>query len=208
MKRCLAPAGIVLAAGEGARMGAAKILLAIRGTPLIALHIDALHSAGCGMVCVVTLPPLVERVRRALSPRQRARTLVYPAQTAAPAESLYAAWGALQRPEQRALLITPVDMLPPRPDTLRLLLDAVDGEATAVTPALAGCSGHPVALAGAWLHRCYINMAHDAVPPSLRAIVRAADRKHIDVRDPAVLGSLNDPGEFLEQVGHLPKFID
>jgi len=75
----LAPAAVILAAGEGRRMGGvAKALLRVNGEPLVSRLMTALHDAGISDVLVVTgihheaiasvVQPMGARVVRNLSP--------------------------------------------------------------------------------------------------------------------------------------------
>ena len=48
-----APLAIVLAAGEGLRMGGPKALLVVDGQPLVTAHVQRLREAGCRPIVVV-----------------------------------------------------------------------------------------------------------------------------------------------------------
>jgi nicotine blue oxidoreductase len=177
-------AGLVLAAGEGRRMGAPKALLVVDGLPLVARHAARLTEAGCGELVIVVRPALVASVE-AFGTGAR----IVGASTAAQAESLEVGLAAL--PPWGELLVTPVDLLPARVETLRALLAELRRSgACAVTPEYAGRGGHPVALAAS-----FGAARRPGEGVSLRAQLEALGprRRRLPVDDPAVLGDFDTP---------------
>ena len=120
--------GLILAAGEGRRMGGPKALLLLDGAPLVRQHVARLREAGCRSVLVVASTEQAERVQ-ASAPQAR----VIAATTASQAESLAFGVSALD-PLTSVVVITPVDMKPVREATLRQLLGALTAGVDAVSP--------------------------------------------------------------------------
>lgn len=173
-------AAVVLAAGEGRRMGGPKVRLARGGVPLVALHVARLREVGCREVVVVVRPALVAEVEARVGPEVR----VVGAATASQAESLAAGLvGVLAE----WVLVTPVDVLPARVETLAALLSAMETGAVAATPCFGGRGGHPVGVRRAVL---------GAVPSvTLRDVLASlgGGRVRVEVGDAAVVGDLDTP---------------
>lgn len=175
--------GIVLAAGEGRRMGRAKARLELDGTTLVDLHVARLHEVGATEVLVV--------VREAI--RSQARVLV--AETRSQAESLAIATAALATTD--AVLVTPVDLLPPEPATYRALLAALRDGCDAVTPTFGGKGGHPVVLRPAVLAPF-----REKEPPPLKLVLDALGPRRLRLRvdDARVLGDFDTPSDWAARV--------
>jgi CTP:molybdopterin cytidylyltransferase MocA len=176
--------GIVLAAGEGRRMGGPKARLALGGSFLVERHVAALARA-CARVVVVVRPADAAWVDAALATRPGA--VVIGAITPAPAASLQAAlpWCGSER-----VVVTPVDLLPPAASTLEALLRAIDDDVLAATPTYRGRGGHPVVVRRALLDR----LSPDR---TLRDVLASAGarRVRIAVEDPHVVGDLDTPSD-------------
>jgi molybdenum cofactor cytidylyltransferase len=207
------PTALVLAAGEGRRMGGPKALLRVDGVPLVLRHLERLHEAGCGSLAVVVRPPLVQAVRGLVeSAPYAAHVRVVEAETDSQSGSLAAGLQALLAgaPEgggtrDTALLVTPVDLLPPAVATVRALLAALEGEALAATPAHGGRGGHPVVLRGELLAPFLARSGW----PSLRDVLAGAGerRVRVEVDDAAVLGDLDTPSDVRALQGEGPSFV-
>jgi CTP:molybdopterin cytidylyltransferase MocA len=142
------PSAIVLAAGGSTRMGTPKALLRLGGTPLVALHCAALAHAARRIVVVVGAH--ANEVRAAV-PARVAIVENRDWTTTFPVDSVRCA--VVQAALRGALLVTPVDVPPARPDTLDRLV-AAGGPAVPIDPL--GRRGHPVVLDAAkiaWLRR-------------------------------------------------------
>jgi len=178
---------IVLAAGQGTRMGGPKALLLSNGLPLVVHHTRRLFEAGAVEIVVVVRPDLVVRTRAWLDdPRVR----ILGETTAEQAESLAVGMAALQ-PRHRSVWIAPVDALPARLSTYRELTRALASGAPAATPRFQGRGGHPV------LAQRFV-LAPYAVgeTPRLRDLLSTTvGRLRIDVDDPHVTSDLDRPSD-------------
>ncbi len=180
-------AGLVLAAGEGRRMGGPKALLRVDGAPLALLHAQRFLEAGCAEVVVVTRPEVVPALP-ALPPGAQ----VLAVRTRSQAESLAA---GLRATAANRLLITPVDLLPPSEATLRVLMDALQ-RFGAASPRVADRGGHPVAIHRRWLSTFERPVPELTLHEALRAM--GAHRARIDVDDRRVLGDFDRPDALLD----------
>jgi molybdenum cofactor cytidylyltransferase len=190
--------GVVLAAGDGERMGGSKALLLVAGEPLAALHARRLREAGCRRVVVAVRPNVSHKVG---SP-EGARVVVSSAPD--PAGSLAVAVRDGDIGSDAIVLVTPVDAAPVQQATLRTLIASLVGGVDAATPSHDGRSGHPVACRGHVLER----YRREEAPPPLRDVIRAlGDRRaRIEVDDPFVLVDLDTPDDVVALTGERPKF--
>ena len=185
---------IVLAAGQGSRLGGPKALLVVGSgaaeMPLIEAQCRDRLAAESRRALAVVRPdvaPLVEERLRAAA----AEVVVSRAPDAlGPAGSLAAAAAHLATDTARAVVVTPVDV---RVDaaTVAALVAALDaGPALAAVPRFGARRGHPVALRPSALARYA-----EPEPPPLRDHLRAlGDRVvTVDVTDPHVLEDLDHP---------------
>ena len=187
-----ASAAILLAAGEGRRMGMPKALLVVDGKPLVRAHAERFREAGCSRVIVVVREADAEAVRGLLGGVSEARLVA--TNSASMAESLAAGLRQLGSRSDAAIVISPVDVLPARVSTLIALLDAVMLPGVQVaTPRYLGRNGHPIVARSTLLaafHRGYSG--------TLRALIHSADaqRRHVETEDSAILGDFDTPEEF------------
>lgn len=176
-------AAVVLAAGESRRMGQPKALLEVEGRTLIEAHVAQLRSM-VDAVTVIVRPEVAARLP-SLDARVVARA------TSSQAASLAS---ALVGFDAHVWVVTPVDLVPPQPETLRMLLAALTDGIDAVTPEHAGRGGHPVVVRAAVL----APYRAGAMLP-LRERLGQVRRAKIVVDDPGVLGDL----DFVEDVARL-----
>ena len=190
-------AGVVLAAGSGVRMGGSKALLLIEGAPLARTHTARLREAGCAEVLLVTRPELVETF--AADARCVAST------APDPAGSLAVGLGALQVEPDDVVVITPVDALPSRVETIGVLLEMVRAGAEAATPQHGGRGGHPVVVRARVLAP-YADASRP--PPPLRDVLAALGpaRVRVETADPAVPLDLDTPDDVAQATGAPPSF--
>jgi CTP:molybdopterin cytidylyltransferase MocA len=183
-------AAIVLAAGRGTRLGGPKALLRVRGVPLIVQHLRRLRELGCARMVFVVPDALAAEATAVLADPA---ALVVGVDTSSQAESLQRGLRALDAAlaSDACLLITPVDLVPPRLDTLRALAAAMDAGASAVAPSHAGRHGHPLLVRRRLLDE-YTN-DDEPLPPLNRVV---AERRHfVEVDDAAVLADLDEPAD-------------
>jgi CTP:molybdopterin cytidylyltransferase MocA len=179
---------IVLAAGEGRRMGTPKALLEVGGVTLVERHVGRLVELGCEAIAVVVRP----EVAVAPSLRSMACVRIVEARTASQAESLAAGLRALEGIDD-PILVTPVDLMPPGLATLRTLLDALAPSVDAVTPVHGGRGGHPVIAR----HRVLAGSSTglEGVPLRARLAALGPRRLRIPVEDASVLGDFDVPAD-------------
>lgn len=198
---------LVLAAGEGSRLGGPKALVAWpRGegeVPLAIAHARARLESESDRVVVVARAEVVSLLARFGS---AGLDLVV---SNAP-DSLGAAGSiSMALPFVNAadsIVITPVDTPPAHPQTVRLLLDALgaDSKTQAARPVYEGRGGHPVAL------RCNVLGRYaEPFPPTLREHLRSLGAACVSVEctDPTVRVNLNDAHDVWGALRHSPKFI-
>ena len=169
-------------------MGGPKAALVVDGRTLLAHHLERLYALGCAPILVVlhedvgppeALPPSV-RILAARTPSQAASLALAVAALPASAE---------------AVLVTPVDLLPPRLDTLRTLVAALGEGHLAVSPTFGARGGHPVIVRRALL----TPYARGDAPP-LRALLdeAGARRLRVPVDDERVCGDLDRPSDLAD----------
>lgn len=188
---------IVLAAGSGRRLGGAKVGLLLGGVPIVSHHLRVAATAGCARVVVVARPEDVGWLR--------ARGVdAAPSQAPDPAGSLAEGARALGPLDADApVLVTPVDVIPALPSTIRALRDALRPGLDAVTPTCGGSGGHPVILRA----RALAPYLDGAAPP-LRDVLAAlgARRLRLAVDDPAVTTDLDTVEDVARVTGGPPRF--
>jgi CTP:molybdopterin cytidylyltransferase MocA len=206
------PSALVLAAGEGRRMGGSKALLLVDGVSLVQRHLLRLHEAGCRSMAVVVRPavaPIVAELVGTLPCSAGVR--VVPASTDSQADSLAAGLRALLALEalehDATVLVTPVDMLPPALGTVGALLAALQGDVLAATPLYRGRGGHPVAVR-AELLAPYLSDSLRELPSLRDVLTRAAHRRvRVEVDDERIHGDLDTPSDVRAVGGASPVFL-
>ncbi len=193
-------AGVVLAAGRSARMGAPKALLTAGERTFVARLVDAVARGGCD--------PVVAVVRSAAGPlageatRAGARVAVNEGGQGGQIGSLRSALRRLQamRRPPAAVVFTPVDNPAVEPATVRKLVDAWRASAAAVvTPRFGGRRGHPTLVD--------MSIAEEFFEPGLAEGARAVVRRDpgralaVEVSDPGVLDDLDTPWDYEERYG-------
>lgn len=178
-------AGIVLAAGEGRRMGRPKAELVVGGRTLLERHVARLEALGAAQIVVVARRPVTTRAELCV------------AATRSQAESLAVAAAALRAVD--AVVVTPVDLVPPAEATYRALLSALTDDLRAITPTFRGHGGHPVVVRPEVLVAAY---RRAAAPPPLNRVLGALgrDRLRLAVDDALVLGDLDTPADWRARV--------
>ncbi|HSQ63279.1 MAG TPA: NTP transferase domain-containing protein [Polyangiaceae bacterium] len=194
---------IIVAAGAGTRLGQPKARLLIHGVPLALLHVRRAREAGCGRIVVVTRRADREWVGReaevAVSeePEQAGSLGVGVA-------GMFGGGGGDGDGGGDWVLVTPVDALPARSETIARLFAAIGEGVDAVTPVVGGKGGHPVLLRASVLRRAYAGAA-----PPLRDVLHGlgARRLRVEVDDPDVVTNLDTPADVLAATGAEPVFL-
>ena len=176
-------AGLILAAGESARMGRPKATLELDGRSFVELGVATLRAAGCSPVLIVDGAHRLDALDHA--------SVVHNAQWhRGPLSSLQVGLReALARePRLDAVVVHHVERPRVRAQTVRALLEASRGSPACIwQPCHGGRSGHPLlwpcALFEALLH---LDPSHETA----RALTRgaaASQRRKLEVDDPGVL---------------------
>jgi molybdenum cofactor cytidylyltransferase len=202
---------VILAAGKGSRLGGPKALLVWpspaptrgEGRPLAIAHAEERLAAESGQALIVTrrqwLPALLRYVRPGID------LLASDAEEElGPAGSIACAVPRLG--DAFAIVITPVDAVPARRETVAPLLARLDADPSllAVRPSYHGLSGHPVVLRPSALARY-----RDPAPPPLRDHLKALGERcaSCEVADATVLIDLNKPADVMGVLGAMPRFV-
>lgn len=179
------PGAIVLAAGEGRRMGGAKALLLVEGRPLVWWHVRRLSEAGCQHIVVVVRPERADVIREQLDVFANVDVVV--AATSSQSESVVAGLAATRA---ETLFVTPVDVLPASRETLKALAAQLSDHVDACTPQVNGEGGHPV-----FIKRRALKLLES--DSSLHALLIALGERRVRlaVEDAAVLGDFDSPAD-------------
>ena len=213
--------GIILAAGDGERMGGPKALLAVRWgegpgeLPLAIAHARSMLDGGAVRVALVTRAATARELSRFA---QRGLDVIVSEADAAlgPAGSLRVALDFLAARERSAsaalsdprslYLVTPVDTPPSTHATRKALLDALgaDTNAMAARPTFEGRRGHPVLIDPVGL-----DALRKGVATSLRDVLREMGPACADapVSDRRVVIDLDTPADVESWYGAPARFF-
>ncbi len=190
--------GIVLAAGDGERMGGSKALLLIGDEPLAVGHAKRALEGGCSRVLVVVRPEVAPKLPKL------DRVQIVTSTAKEQAGSLAVAVRAVGLADDALVLVTPVDCAPVRAPTLGEILDAVVPGVDAATPKIGDKGGHPIVC------RASVLAPYKTAPspPPLHDVVRAlGDRRvRVPVTDPLVAVDLDTPADVSALTGEPPRF--
>lgn len=197
-----APAAIVLAAGEGRRMGGPKALLVIDGKALVHWHVERLREVGCRPIVVVVRTAVLDTVREILG--QASDLHIIASNTSSMAASL--AIGVEHGPltAGQTIVISTVDALPVRCSTLQQLISAASAENVQVaTPCYRDRGGHPVVV-----RETLLRPFGRGFPGTLRDLIRSVgpQRRRLSVDDVAVGHDLDTPADLAAIQPGLPDF--
>ena len=188
---------ILLAAGEGRRIGSPKALLPIRGTPFLAWGATLLARPGVHSV-VAVLGHEAERVAAECPLPARARTVVNEAYRDGMLTSIWRGLGAAEAEGAEAVLLHLVDHPLVTAETVDRVVGALVAGAVIAVPSHAGRRGHPCGFAR-------------SVWPALRAAspergARGVLLDHPDwivhvAGDPGCLAGIDTPEDYRRLVG-------
>jgi molybdenum cofactor cytidylyltransferase len=202
---------VILAAGKGSRLGGPKALLAWpspaspRGEerPLAIAHAEERLAAESAQALIVTRRPWLPALLRYVRPGMDLLASDA-AEELGPAGSIACAVPRLD--EATAIIITPVDTVPARRETVARLLAQLDADPAqiAVRPSYHGRAGHPVVLRAIALARY-----REPAPPPLRDHLKALGETCgiCEVSDATVLIDLNKPADVMGVLQTMPRFL-
>jgi CTP:molybdopterin cytidylyltransferase MocA len=200
--------GIILAAGDGKRLGGPKALLAWpspsgKDRPLCIAHAEERLAVDCSEVLIVTRKTMVPALLGFVRPGIHLLSSDANADLGA-AGSLSVAVARL--PPGELILVTPVDTQPARAETVRALLERLVAEPRLLGAKASyhGRGGHPVLL-----RREALEVYKTKVPPPLRDHLHTlGDRvASVEVSDPTVVLDLNTPADVMGILRELPRFL-
>jgi molybdenum cofactor cytidylyltransferase len=184
--------GVVLAAGESARMGRPKALLTIGSETFLQRAVGTLYAAGCDRVHVVTGPDAgwADGAMAGLD----VDLVANPVPGSEQIDSLRL---VLQRlpGEVSAVVVLPVDLPLVTPATVRLLIETYRGEpAPLLLPFHGAVAGHPVLLGRA----LFAEILATVLDEGLRSLIlgRTQELREVKVVDPGILIDIDTPDDY------------
>jgi molybdenum cofactor guanylyltransferase len=188
------PIGVLLAGGEGKRMGGGKAVVNLHGRPLISYPLEALWRA-LGTVAIVakidTELPSVAGVTVWVEPDE-------------PRHPLLGVVHALGLAEGRPVLVCPVDLPFVTSGLIRRIAETDSGGAPAV---IAGRGGDTQPLLGCYHHEALEPLAQALRAPDapVREVVATLGPVVYEVSDPDELFNINSPDDLLQASAMLDR---
>ncbi len=189
------PMAIILAAGEGKRMGLPKALLEYEKNRSFVGHLASIFAkAGCAPRVVTG------KDTEAIRSHHPELVLIPNAQwEEGQFSSVKAGMRSALEEGADVLALHPVDMPTLRSSTISALLSSLDG-AEAAVPEFEGAPGHPLLLSRAAAEKV---LAMDDVPHMEAALARLNLRR-VPTKDPGVMVNLNTPDIYERILGSPP----
>lgn len=174
-------------------MGGPKARLLVGASTLAKIHAERLRDAGATRVVVVLRP---EDMGLDLGPGAAVES-TEPEQSG----SLGRALDALNPSTDAVVLVTPVDALPAKIETIRALVAGLGSDVDAAVPTHQSDRGHPIAA------RASVLLSGRGKP--LRDVLHdLGDRRAlVGVDDPAVTTDLDTPEAVVRALGGPPRFV-
>ena len=185
---------VLLAAGEGKRIGGPKALLDLEGEPMLSLVARRCRGAGFTPLIAAVHPSLLERVRREISGLDT--VVENPDPSTGPLASLHIAMRSLPANAQGILMVK-VDFALVQPDTYAALAEAVRRDPGRLwRPVHGGRHGHPV-----WFPQDLLSALERApLDRGARAVVYANQGRwgDVEVDDPWILRDIDHPQDLAD----------
>lgn len=189
---------VILAAGEGRRMGVPLALLEYAPQLSFVDKMTALLQAGgCEVVCVIGAE--AEKVR-ALHPLMS--LVENSAWRNNEVGSIQVGLGAALRANASVVLLCPVECPGAKPQTIRLLANEATNH-EAVVPVNQGRQGAPIALSRDGAAR----LLAMSDTPTFDAMLQRLAVKRLPVQDAGVLQRLDTPEAYQNEFGHAPREV-
>ncbi|MGI8947460.1 MAG: nucleotidyltransferase family protein [Ornithinimicrobium sp.] len=191
--------GLLLAAGQGRRMGTPKALVEVEGQPLIQVAVTRMLAGGCADVLVV-LGAEAEHVVRRVSPQaerwaDRVDSTVCATWAQGMGESLrtgLAALAARGRQCPNVVLVHLVDLPDVTDEVINRVLEEAHGHSTLARAAYQGSPGHPVLLGQSHWQAVMDSATGDR---GARAYLRRADPTLVECGDLATGRDVDTPDD-------------
>lgn len=191
-------AGIVLAAGESARMGEPKPLLDAGGRTFIECAVGLLAGGGCAPVIAVVRPEPANAEPQgriaALARAAGALVVANPEHESGQIDSLRCALVVLPA-DSAACAVLPVDHPLVAPGTVAALIAAfTESGAPIIVPSYGGRRGHPTLFARSLFHE----LRHGDLAEGARTVLRAHANAVLElpVGDPGILADVDSPADY------------
>ena len=198
MRRLEPMDALILAAGQGSRMGGRKARLLLGGVPLVLAHVRRLRELGVERVHVVSASPDVEWIAREVK--------VTASDAPDPAGSLAVGLRAIRLSlgARTPLLVVPVDSLPVSRDVLASLARALGTDRDAATPTFGDRGGHPILVRASALAR------YETESPPLHDVLRelGGQRVRVPVAEADVVVDLDTVDDVLRITGSAARFLE
>lgn len=187
---------IILAAGEGKRMGMPKALLEYeKGKSFLRALATTFGKAGCDVLAVVGAS--AEDIR---GNTPDVRIVENDAWREGQLSSARAGLRAALDDGADVIVVHPVDMPAVRTSTIKTLLTKLDG-ADAVVPEFEGAAGHPLVLTRAGAEK----ILSEQGAATLEEAVSRLQLRRVQTKDPGVVVNVNSPDVYERIFGSAPK---
>lgn len=174
---------LILAAGEGKRVGIPKAILKIKDSYLADIQFELLKNSGIENIKIV-IGARAEEVKQSL--KNNFNLVVNSIYKEGQFSSLIA--GIKSMDEFDGLLILPVDTYPLDQTVINRLISEFNTEMDAVVPIYRGKKGHPIIISKKFADSL---LDYDISQSRLDFILRTANIKIIEVNSPTILNNIN-----------------
>ncbi len=186
---------VILAAGEGQRMGLPKAMLDNEGKSFLDVLASTFGKGGCGVLAVIG--HAAEEVR---AQHPRVQLVENPSWRDGQFSSAKAGLQAALDEGAEAVLVHPVDMPAVRASTVKALLSRL-ASAPAVVPEFEGAPGHPLVLSRAAAEKVLARTDAQTLEQALLGI----EVTRVPTRDPGVVVNVNTPEVYERLFGAPPR---